>query len=77
MNFGDLEGDNPAEERTGGYGCEKISFCSSSGFTAGVVTNLGLIEHNFHEAIKSQRSMMVNLLQEKGGDGLGHLMRIV
>jgi hypothetical protein len=37
---------------------------SGSGFAGGVVADLGLIECNFHKTVKSQRSMIMNLLQE-------------
>jgi len=49
---------------------------SGSGFAGGVVANFRLIEGNFHKTIKSQRSMMMNLLQEKRGDRVKHMMRI-
>jgi hypothetical protein len=48
----------------------------SSGFAGRVVPDLGLIECNFHKTVKSQRSMMMNLLQEKRGDRVKHMMRI-
>jgi hypothetical protein len=35
-----------------------------------------LKECNFHKMVKSQRSMMMNLLQEKRGDRCKHLIRI-
>ena len=76
MKFGDLEADQLAEEGTGGNGCKKISLASGSGFAGGVVPNLGLIECNFHKTVKSQRSMMMNLLQEKRVDRVMHVMRI-
>ena len=76
MNFGDLEGDQLAEEGARGNGGKKISLASSSGFAGGVVPDLGLIECNFHKTVKSQRSMMMNLLQEKRGDRVKHMMRI-
>ena len=76
MKFGDLEGDQLAEEGPRGNGCKKISLASGSGFAGGVVADLGLIERNFHKTVKSQRSMMMNLLQEKRGDRVNHVIRI-
>ena len=76
MKFGDLEADQLAEEGTRRNGCKKISLASGSGFAGGVVADLGLIECNFHKTVKSQRSMIMNLLQEKRGDQGKHSMRI-
>jgi len=76
VNFSDLEGDQLAKEGARGDGCKKISLASGSGFAGGVVANFRLIEGNFHKTIKSQRSMMMNLLQEKRRDRVRHLMRI-
>ena len=76
MKFGDLEADQLAEEGARGDGCKKISLASGSGFAGGVVANFGLIEGNFHKTIKSQRSMMMNLLQERRRDWVRHLMRL-
>jgi hypothetical protein len=76
VNFSDLEGDQLAKEGARGDGCKKISLASGSGFAGGVVPDLGLIECNFHKTVKSQRSMMMNLLQEKRGDRVKHVMRV-
>jgi len=65
MKFHDLEGDQLAEEGAGRNGCKKIPLASGSCFAGGVVPDLRLIQRNFHKTIKSQRSMMMNLLQEK------------
>ena len=65
MKFDDLEGDQLAEEGARRNGCKKIPLASGSGFAGGVVPDLRLIQRNFHKTIKSQRSMMMNLLQEK------------